>query len=84
MGAVKDWWGRGQASVRAAVGRASQPSSSCLCWGDARDDEEVDERGGGTPRSILFFFLVFSHSFDSGGRTCTSLSLTLLILYTYI
>lgn len=60
VGAVKDWWGRGQASVRAAVGRASQPSSSCLCWGDARDDEEVDERGGGTPRSILFFsFLSF-------------------------
>lgn len=41
----------------------------------------------GPPESIPPpFFLNFSHSFDSGGRTCTSLSLslTLLILYTYI
>lgn len=56
VGAVKDWWGRGQASVRAAVGRASQPSSSCLCWGDARDDEEVDERGEEGPHGASLFF----------------------------
>lgn len=38
----------------------------------------------GPPESIPPLFFNFSHSFDSGGRTCTSLSLTHSPHFVYI